>query len=922
MNIKLGITQKLMLSFGLVVGTTLLATAIAVKSYGVFSGSLTKITKISVPLMSESMATTQKAVELSAAIPELTSATIQITREAEFEKLSALLTHLQNQISNTRNLTASSTEIEQVLNEISSIRNHINSLNTFVEKRINASNMARSLMQRINKIQVAVNTQLQDIANKNTSAFVQSTNFILEENRELIDSLLGYRISQLVSTLGLQNSISTIESAIAMSSGDINNDKKTLLKETIKTAMMSSEEYRANIPIEHIEDIALLDKDIAELVSLAHATSDAETAPIDSIDGSAFDRQSNSRSANTLKIRIIDALAPAVEAGKFMIALDGDELISMSDDTLPNLIKSGVSQLTALLELRAELNTVAGALGNALIVTNLESISSLKEKYQLSRDIVNRILPRTFKIQGMYEVSDQINELLTLGDDESGVFHHQTLELKSGIEIAKTKQDLEQAQTTIINSLVSLVFDNREKVGQEGLNAFEKIKSSQIQLILVSMASVLTTILVFWLLISRNLLSRLHQTIHALKSLSLGEYDVSVNVAGNDELTELANTVEVFRQTGIEAQQLHIEREQQAEKLRMQEQQRIELENEKKAREEQANLHKKEQDEVAKQRIESIKLQERVDSLLAALNAASNGNLSYPIDVTGDDLPGQMGRALDSLFSAMRSSMHSIDSNSTQLNHASDTLAALSNNMNELSRATADNSHKASQLSSDVDNSINSVASAAKHLSTSIEAIVHNTTEAETVAIEAVELAQSTDATVRKLSDSSAGISSVIKVITSIAEQTNLLALNATIEAARAGEAGKGFAVVAGEVKELAKGTASATEQIEARILDIQKDTESAVVAIQSIQNIVTRISEIQSSITIAVEDQAKFTQDIGKSVSETASSSETISTLIQDVAATTKTGQQTSNDVKLAAHELSDMAGQLQLLVSHFRAS
>ena len=131
-----------------------------------------------------------------------------------------------------------------------------------------------------------------------------------------------------------------------------------------------------------------------------------------------------------------------------------------------------------------------------------------------------------------------------------------------------------------------------------------------------------------------------------------------------------------------------------------------------------------------------------------------------------------------------------------------------------------------SAASEQVSKNVQTVSTGVEEMNSAIREIAKNATEAARVAQQAVSTAESTKRTISKLGESSIEIGKVIKVITSIAEQTNLLALNATIEAARAGEAGKGFAVVANEVKELAKETARATEDIGRKIEAIQADTQ------------------------------------------------------------------------------------------------
>ena len=194
----------------------------------------------------------------------------------------------------------------------------------------------------------------------------------------------------------------------------------------------------------------------------------------------------------------------------------------------------------------------------------------------------------------------------------------------------------------------------------------------------------------------------------------------------------------------------------------------------------------------------------------------------------------------------------------------------LSRNDRSLLSQVADTQHEVEQIagsSREVMSEMQVLAGSVQDLGAAIAEIAASSSTASTVAATAVARADETNETVATLGQSSAEIGQVIEVITSIAKQTNLLALNATIEAARAGAAGKGFAVVANEVKELAKQTSSATEQISALIAGIQRDSEGSVRAIGEIRAIIGEISDIQTVVAAAVEEQAAVTNQMSYTV-------------------------------------------------------
>jgi methyl-accepting chemotaxis protein len=291
-------------------------------------------------------------------------------------------------------------------------------------------------------------------------------------------------------------------------------------------------------------------------------------------------------------------------------------------------------------------------------------------------------------------------------------------------------------------------------------------------------------------------------------------------------------------------------------------------------------------------------------------NSANQGNkmaeqTSLAATEISDHITG-IASAAEELSAQINDVSHNSTEASKQIKLSNNSISEASSNIGSVAAAAEEMSF-----------SVNTVATAMEQMYASQSEITKSSSRCAAITSGASKKASRTFDVVNNLGQAAAQIGDIIDLINGIAGKTNLLALNAAIEAAGAGEAGRGFAVVANEVKELAKQTSGATQDIRNKIEGMQENTQEAIEAIEAITKVITEVDTIMGAIASSVEEQAATTNEVTRNVSESADTADAVAKNINIAA--DKTEEVAENMKKVMNMEImvSDSLGQTALAVN-----
>lgn len=305
---------------------------------------------------------------------------------------------------------------------------------------------------------------------------------------------------------------------------------------------------------------------------------------------------------------------------------------------------------------------------------------------------------------------------------------------------------------------------------------------------------------------------------------------------------------------------------------------------------------------------------------LANLKKISEGDLTTSVPVLYDDEMGTLAKAVNTTIDGLRLLVATLKQNAVAIEKSSNDLESVAH---QAAASATESSSQADEIATNADDNksrLVSLATANEEVTATVKEVAQMSLLTVNMVQEVSHQVDAATQAIKQLDEHFASIEGVVGFIRNIAGQTNLLALNATIEAARAGEAGKGFAVVANEVKELAKQTSQATDQIVSNIEGLKGIVDNSVQSIVKVSELVDPVKQIAQDVCNAMENSSQAASEIAVRAQEVSSTAVDSARQIDELRTAVQMVSEAAERTNATSVSLKKMVADFEAMVARFR--
>ncbi|MFN4310794.1 MAG: methyl-accepting chemotaxis protein [Ferrovibrio sp.] len=628
----------------------------------------------------------------------------------------------------------------------------------------------------------------------------------------------------------------------------------------------------------------------------------------------------------TAHAAFLQVAAPMVDDAVFELTLGMNSAASSGDSakigqTFTRLANVELRMVQGTSKLIAEVNNVVGLLAVGAQSASASEIEKISNRYELAARKVEDSLADIEKIQKNPDLAKVATAILDFGSPGIGLISLREQEISAMDQARRMLQASRQAAERLGAATALAVSTANQGMEDATIGAKKTSEGGKLILILVAIASLVAASMVGWLYIGRRVAAPLTALTGSMGRLANREWDTEVRDRDRqDEIGDMARAVQIFKENGLQNEQLQREVEknrQTAEEQRRQQEQLLDravgevvgaaADGDLSVRIDTANLDGM----MARLGDRMNGLLKTVDEVFAslgqALGAMARGDFTHRIDA---DYAGVFERLKQDANTTAQQLSQIVGQVTSAAATVRDAAAEISTGSNDLAQRTEQQAASLEQTAA----SMHEITSTVKQNADNAEAANQLAAAARSRAEEGGSVVRDAVQAVTQIEGSARKISDIVGLIDEIAFQTNLLALNASVEAARAGEAGKGFAVVAQEVRALAQRSADASKEIKSLILEsnAQVKTGAALVnqtgtSLSEIVTAVKKVADIVGEIASASREQAVGLDEVNTAVSNMDEMTQRNGALVEQ---TTASAQAMARQ----AQELADLVGQFRV--------